>query len=180
MSDFIAMDFGREFGRQACAPMLLEEMRQLPGMFPSLRDTGFYVGGFNWFVDWIIMPIAMLAMRLAPKTASKPMGRWMLWGLQTFSRPPFGTVLKVEATGMKDGQSSARQVTISHPDGYLFTAIPVVACLLQYLDGTIGKPGLWLQAHVVEPSRFMRDMQRMGISVETMEGDQYALEPGRN
>ena len=46
-----------------------------------------------------------------------------------------------------------------------FTAIPVVACLLQYLDGSIRKPGLWLQANIVEPNRFMEDMKRMGIDV---------------
>ena len=54
--------------------------------------------------------------------------------------------LKVEATGKKNGQPKTMQVTISHPDGYLFTAIPVAACMLQYLDGSITKPGLWLQA----------------------------------
>jgi saccharopine dehydrogenase (NAD+, L-lysine-forming) len=47
----------------------------------------------------------------------------------------------------------------------MITAIPVAACLLQYLDGTIRKPGLWFQALVVEPERFMNDMERMGLEV---------------
>ena len=66
------------------------------------------------------------------------------------------------------------QVIISHPDGYLFTAIPVAACLLQYLDGSIDRPGLWMQALVVEPTRFMTDMQRMGIM---MAGGTDEMEP---
>lgn len=177
VSDILTMDFGGEFGKQYCAPMLLEEMRQLPNMIPALRETGFYVGGFNWFVDWVVMPIAMLAMRIAPKAAIQPIGRWMLWGLQTFSRPPYGTRLKVECKGEKNGHKKEMQVIISHSDGYLFTAIPVAACLLQYLDGSIAKPGLWLQAQLVEPNRFMQDMQRMGISVESIEGGRYAMEP---
>ncbi len=163
--DFIRMDFGGEFGEQFCAPMLLEEMRQLPAMYPSLTDTGFYVGGFNWFVDWVIMPVALIATRLWPRAAVKPMGKWMHWGLNTFSRPPYATLLKVEATGEKGGRPKKVSVTISHPDGYLFTAIPVAACLLQYLDGSIDKPGVWLQAHAVEPERFLGDMKRMGINV---------------
>ena len=168
-ADYLRMDFGPVFGKRYCAPMMLEEMRKLPEMVPTLTDTGFYVGSFNWFVDWVIMPIALIAMKISPQLALKPMGIWMYWGLKAFSKPPFGTMLRVEAGGRKEGKSKNIAVTISHPDGYLFTAIPVAACLLQYLDGSIVKPGLWLQAHIVEPNRFMRDMQHMGITINTIE-----------
>ncbi len=167
MADYLKMDFGVEFGEQFCAPMMLEEMRSLPQLFPSLRETGFYVGSFNWFTDWVIMPVALVAMKLFPRQAKWPMARWTRWGLDTFSKPPYGTLLKVEAGGVKDGQQRTMEITIAHPDGYMFTAIPVAACLLQYLDGSIAQPGLWLQAHIVEPNRFMSDMQRMGISLKS-------------
>jgi hypothetical protein len=170
-ADFIGMDFGGVFGKQYCAPMMLEEMRILPSLYPTLTEAGFYVGSFNWFVDWVIMPIAMIAMKLSPHAALKPMGRWMHWGLKTFSKPPYGTLLQVEAAGKKNGLPKTMKVAISHPDGYLFTAIPVAACMLQYLDGSIATPGLWLQATVVEPNRFMRDMQRMGITTQTTGGE---------
>ena len=176
-SDYVRMDFGRDFGIQFCAPMLLEEMRALPELFPTLQDTGFYVGSFNWFTDWVILPVAMIAMKLWPRAALKPMARWMHWGLRTFSKPPYGTLLKVEATGVKDGQPKKAQLIISQPDGYLFTAIPVAACLLQYLDGSINRPGLWMQALIVEPNRFMRDMQHMGINITKVGGGIDEMEP---
>jgi saccharopine dehydrogenase (NAD+, L-lysine-forming) len=90
----------------------------------------------------------------------------MFWGLKSFSKPPYGTLLKLETLGQKAGQHLEMDLTISHEDGYQLTAIPAAACLLQYLDGSIRKPGLWLQGHVVEPERLLSDMQRMGIKVE--------------
>lgn len=41
----------------------------------------------------------------------------------------------------------------------------MVATLLQLLDGTIGRPGLHLQAHIVEPGRLLGDMEKMAIEV---------------
>jgi len=170
MQDALRLDFGREFGLQYCAPMFLEEMRALPEMFPSLQETGFFVGGFNWFTDWLVMPLAMVVNKAWPQGGLKPMAKLMQWGLKTFSRPPFGILLKVEAQGATNGQAKKLAVTLYHPDGYLFTAIPVAACLLQYLDGMGRKPGLWTQAHLVEPVRLMQDMQRMGIDIQRAEG----------
>ena len=157
------MGFGETFGRQYCIPMFLEEMRAIPDLYPEIRETGFFVGGFNWFVDWLLSPLLMVALKLWPERARRPMGRLMFWGLKTFSKPPYGTLLKAEVRGTRHGREKAIDLILSHEDGYLFTAIPVAACLLQYLDGSICRPGLWLQAHAVKPDRLMADMERLGI-----------------
>ncbi len=165
MLDTISMDFGGELGRQYCVPMFLEEMRTVPEMYPTLQETGFYIAGFNWFVDCLVFPVAAIASKVWPERALKPLSRLMVWGLNTFSKPPYGALLKVEAVGEKAGQPHTLELTLHHPDGYTLTAIPVVACLLQYLDGSIRQPGLWTQANLVEANRLMHDMQRMGVEV---------------
>jgi len=165
MFDTIWMDFGEPFGKSYCVPMPIEEINNLPTKYPGLQDTGFYVGGFNWFVDWLIFPSIWPLYKLAGKKSVKPLSKVLGWGLRTFSKPPFGTRLKVEASGMKSGKPISHSLMLSHADGYVFTAIPVVATLLQYLDEAGRRTGLWTQAHFVEPKRMMRDVQRMSILV---------------
>jgi saccharopine dehydrogenase (NAD+, L-lysine-forming) len=94
------------------------------------------------------------------------MGKLLAWGLRKFSRPPYGTVLVIEAKGWKKGRMVALRGTVRHDDAYTLTAIAVVACVLQYLKGGIRKPGLWYQALAVDPRRFLTDVERLGASVE--------------
>jgi saccharopine dehydrogenase (NAD+, L-lysine-forming) len=167
--DTIKMDFGGVFGRRYCVPMFLEELSEIPLEYPSLQETGFYVGGFNWFVDWLVFPLSYLGMRLFPQKSKKLITSLMNWGLKRFSRPPYGTLLKVESQGKQEAKAKQVDITTHHEDGYVFTAIPVVACLLQYLEGAYEKPGLWTQANIVEPNRFMAELERLGIEMEVHE-----------
>ena len=159
-------DFGKPFGSQYCVPMMFEEMRALPEMFPSLRETGFFVAGFNWFTDMVALPLVMMGLKILPQKAIKALGEFFFWSLKTFSRKPFGTVLKLEAEGQKDGVKKKLEVILSHEDGYVLTAQPVIACILQYLEGTIKKPGLHFMALLAEPKKLMEDMKDLGLSAE--------------
>lgn len=93
------------------------------------------------------------------------MGRLMGWSLRTFSKPPYCTALKVEAHGLRAGRPHREEITVIADDAYFLTAAPVVACVLQYLDGGLRRSGLQLQAHAVDPDRLMDDMERMGVEV---------------
>lgn len=166
--EYPKFDFGTPFGIRSCAPMHLEEMRSLPEIFSSLKETGFYVAGFNWFVDYIGIPVVMIALALSGKL-KEPLSKFFEWGLKTFGRQPYGTRLVLEATGSKNKRPTSVKISLSHEDAYMLTAIPVVACLLQYLEIGNQKPGLWFQANFVECKRFINDIQRLGIQLSVEE-----------
>ena len=159
-------DFGGDIGRKRCYAMFFEELHSLPSMFPSLRETGFYISEVHWVLDWMVMPLTMGLLKIAPK-AVRPIGRFLWWGMGTFHKPPYRVELQVQAAGLKDGRPATVCSSVAHPDGYELTAIPVVATLLQYLDGVARKPGLWMMGHMVDPRRLIGDMEKMGVACAT-------------
>jgi saccharopine dehydrogenase (NAD+, L-lysine-forming) len=164
-------DFGPPFGLRSCVPMGLREVRDAAAEIPGLRNAGFFVAGFGPAVDYVIMPVSFGALWIAPR-ASARVGRFFHWGLRRFSRPGLGATLVLE------GRTAAHDVrmNLSHDDAYHFTAVAVVACLLQYLDGR-RKPGLWTQAGFVDPTRFLRDLDELGVhvQVQTDAADWFSL-----
>jgi saccharopine dehydrogenase-like NADP-dependent oxidoreductase len=53
-------DFGPPYGKLACSPMFLEEQKYLPDMIPTLKETGFFVSGFNPVMDYFLLPLSLL------------------------------------------------------------------------------------------------------------------------
>jgi saccharopine dehydrogenase (NAD+, L-lysine-forming) len=161
MSEMLDIDFSEPFGHKYCMPMFLEEFRPLPESIPSLKETGFYSGGFGSVFDYLILPMVITLLNIAPNRSRKLRARLVEWGLKQTTRPPYGAVLQMKAQGA--GRSLV--MTVFHEDSYLLTAAPAVACLLQYLDGSLQKPGLWRQATLVEPVRFFEDIARFGVQI---------------
>lgn len=156
------IDLGRDIGEKQCYSMFFEELRPLPEMYPSLTDLGFYISETHWIIDWVIMLIAWTWLKIMPH-AERPIGKFLWWGMGAFHKPPYRVELQVQASGLKNAQPTRVGAILAHPDGYELTAIPVVATLLQYLDGSARQPGLWMMGHLVEPIRLINDMEKMGV-----------------
>jgi saccharopine dehydrogenase (NAD+, L-lysine-forming) len=164
--DMRKFDFSGDLGVRNCYSMFFEELRPLPEMYPSLKETGFYIAETHWLLDWVISMVVMVGLKLFPRRGGRPLGRLFWWGMMNLPRPPYRVELQVHATGSKNGKPAQARVGVSHPDGYELTAIPVVAFLLQYLDGSAKRPGLWMMGHLAEPARLMENMEKMGVKCQ--------------
>ena len=158
------IDFGGDIGIKQGYSMFFEELRNMPAMYPSLKEVGFFISESHWFTDMVVIPIAIVMLKLFPY-ATRTIGRFIWWGMMKFRKPPFRTELLVQASGIHAAQPTEFEAAVSHSDAYELTAIPVVAALLQYLDGSARKPGLWMMGHLAEPTRLMTDMKRMGVKL---------------
>ena len=162
------IDFGGDIGLKNCYSMYFPELQALPEMYPSLKDVGFYISEMHWLVDYVISLVVMAGLKLFPRRGVRPLGKLMWWGMMNLPKPPYRVELQVQASGLKNGKQAQVRASIAHPDGYELTAIPVVALLLQYLEGSAKRPGLWMMGHLAEPQRLMKDMEMMGVKVSTI------------
>ena len=127
----------------------------LSSQLPELKEAGFYVTGFNKLLDYFLFPVIMILLSMRMDSLAAGLFKF---GLK-FSKPPFGARLVAECRS----ESKKIAIRIDDANGYNLTAIPIVACLRQYLDGTINEPGLYWQSWVVEPDRLFIDMKEMGL-----------------
>ncbi len=161
--DFKEVDFGEHFGKQNCIPMNFEELKVVVEQLPNLEETGFYIAGFNRFIDLVLLPFSMVWMKMFNKFGIKSIARLMFRSLKKSSKPPFRTILQMEARNTDNEKFGLR---LSHEDGYWFTAIPVAACLKQYMNGALPGSGLYCMGNIVEPQQIITDMKKMGITIE--------------
>ncbi len=156
-------------GTQYVSPMDLHEILYLPESIPSLRELSFLIGGFNPVTNYVIGPLLFAGIKLLPQIPDHKWGNLLAWSTQRFPKPPFGTVLQIDAAGPIGKGRKSIHFAIRHDDAYDFTAIPVVAYIKQLLDGRIRQRGVHYMAMLPQPDRFFDDMAEMGVErVEKM------------
>ena len=163
-SAYPKINFEHDFGELLSYPVEMTELRHLAGLMPELKNTGFFVAGFNWFADYLITPLIMLGSRIAPRQTEAPLGRLLSWSTKRFSRPPYGTVVQVDADGQRDGQPVRFWLSLFHEDAYVLTAVPTVAMIKQMLNGEV-KPGIHLMGLCCDPVQLLEDIERTDVSI---------------
>ncbi|MEZ4773598.1 MAG: saccharopine dehydrogenase NADP-binding domain-containing protein [Bacteroidia bacterium] len=166
--DLVTLHFPRYFGLKKCFPFALKEIQDIEKV-TGLRDAGVYAAGFDFWIDWVIFPVAMVAGLFSAKW-SKILGGKMLFAhikKRKDQRPRVEMVL--EATGIKDGKEKKVSRTLSAEDGFDLTAYAVLACIRQYFSGILGAPGLYLMGQIVEEKSLLEDLKIMGVTITDRE-----------
>jgi len=171
--DVIKIDYGKRFGVRSSMPLDMVEIKPLPEMF-RLRETGVFTTGFNWFTDYLLFPLMMLSHKIKKGSFRHFWAKLLIFGINRFSSAEEGVVFLLQAEGEKDGTRQKIEIFSEYDSGYDFTVIPVIACLKQYFDGSIRKPGLWMMGHLVDHDRLLGDMEKMGVKIQTLIADKDA------
>lgn len=165
--DTLEIDLGQLFGVRKCIPMEMKEIEPLPEML-GLQSMGVFTTGFNWFVDWFVFPSIMVSQKINKGSLRGFWARIFTFGINQFSPKEERVVLILEAEGEKDNSPRKLRIFSEHISSYEFTVISVLACLNQYLDGTIRQSGLWMMGHIVDPDRLFADLKKMGVKFQTL------------
>ena len=163
-AEYPKFEFEYGFGNLLAYPVDLPELRRLPETLPDLQETGFFVAGFNWFADYLVTPLIMLSSHIVPRQAASPLGRLLSWSTRKFTKPPYGTVVQIDAKGQREGQSVCFRLSVFHEDAYALTAVSTVAMIKQMMQKEV-QPGIHLMGLCCDPARLLADIERPEIPV---------------
>lgn len=157
------MSFAGALGSRSCYPLRMVEVESLTEL--GLTDIGVYSAGFNWFTDNVVFTLAYLLQALKPGLGVPLCGRLMHWGVKLFYNGIPEVEMKLVAHGLRSGAQKQCEISLYSGDPYALTAQSVIACLNQYLDGTISRPGLHLMGLAIDPARAFSDLSDMDVSI---------------
>lgn len=159
-------EFTSELGKQSCYPMYFEELKSIPELYPTLKETGFFIGGFNPIVDNVLLVPVYIFAKMIGKISYKILEKIFYYGLREFTSPPYYTEIALEADGIDGDLRIRRTMSLSHESAYYLTAVPAFASALQLLDGTIKEKGLLYQGLCVDTEKFFTTISSLHIKME--------------
>ena len=167
--DYPKIEFEYDFGKLLTYPVEMPELRHLPELLPDLKDAGFFVAGFNWFADYLVMPLMMLSSYVLPRQTTSPLGHLLSWSTKKFTKPPYGTVVQIDAEGQRESKPVRFRLSLYHEDSYVLTAGSTVAMIKQMLQKTV-QPGIHLMGIACDPVKLLADIERTDIAITQQRG----------
>ncbi len=164
LSKSIQGDFGAGIGIKDCYPMRMIELEDL-ALKLNLKKCGTYVASVGGLVDVIVFLWKMTGLYRFRWGAGLG-ARLLHWASNRKAKPPFITIVKVRGKGVANNKSKKVTLQISHSDGWIGTAIPVAACVLQLINKTINQPGAYRMGEVVGLDQFKKDIVMLGMDMD--------------
>lgn len=171
--DLKKIEFPKYFGTKSCYPLPMREIQLLDKEL-GLTVAGTYAAGFNPYIDYVIFTLAYILGKINVKWSQKICSKLFYNHIKKLDRKLPRVELILQASGIKDGKKSELKYMLHSKDGYELTAQAVVACLNQYLDGSISEPGLYLMGEVVNESQLFKDLEKKGIAIHRTMTDSYS------
>jgi len=154
------MHFPAPFGTVKGYPTELAELKTIVPEL-DLKSLRIYQGGYNLVCDLILF--VWTAFGLSKNdyllTVCTKLFRW---ANKQFTAPPFGGMIKAKISG----DTNSLEVIVTTENLYQATAIPVVVAVKQILDQEIDNPGVHFMGSIVEPTKFQKEISKMGITVK--------------
>jgi saccharopine dehydrogenase-like protein len=163
-ADYPKIEFEYDFGKLLTYPVEMPELRRLPELLPDLKNTGFFVAGFNWIADYLVTPLMMLSSYILPRQTTSPLGHLLSWSTKKFTKPPYGTVVQIDAEGQREGKPVSFRLSLFHEDAYVLTAVPTVAMIKQMLQRHV-PPSIHLMGLCCDPVKLLADIERTEIPI---------------
>jgi saccharopine dehydrogenase-like NADP-dependent oxidoreductase len=160
----INIDFGGEIGLKKCYPLRMMEIEDL-ALRLGLNKCNVYSVGIGGMADLIV--VIWSVFKLYKKESRAKKGAKLLYRAANKNRkPPYITIVQAKGIGQENNENKEITLSLVHTNAWIGTAIPVAACVLQLLDGTIKKPGLFRMGELVEVERFKNDISNLGMEMK--------------
>lgn len=163
--DLATVHFPQYFGLKKCFPLDLVEIHGIEKT-TGLENAGVYAAGFDFWIDWVIFPLAMSIGWFSRKWGQKIGGKMLLSHIRNKQNQRPRVEMVLDASGIKDGKVKKIQRALSCEDGFELTAFSVLACIRQYFSGNPEMPGLYLMGQVVKENQLFADLRKMGVNIK--------------
>ncbi len=161
-NDLKSFAFGSPFGTKSCYPLDMPEAKTV-GLELGLTNAGVYAAGFNWFVDYLVFPLILGAVKLGGLPLARHVLPLFYWGNVWFSPKQHCIEMRALAEGTGASGPEEKSFCLHSDDPYGLTAQCVVAAVKQMQDGPLATPGLHSMGVHIDPDRLFADLKALGV-----------------
>ena len=163
-TDLRRFHFAPPFGDKDCYPLNMPEVATVAADL-KLDAAGVYAAGFNWFIDYVVFTLMVIAHKLGGERLAMLTAPLFYWGNRWFSPKGQCIEMRADVTGTIDGLPAERSYCLVSSDPYGLTAHCILAAIGQMDDGPLAVPGLMLMGERIDADRLFAELAALGATL---------------